>query len=74
MRFRGCDHHIRLPLMPILESEANNSMREIIPTRLWIGNATDARNFTGVLGLGIAAIVDLAVEEPPIQFSRGVES
>ena len=47
-------------------------MREIIPTRLWIGNAKDARNVTGVLGLGVSAIVDLAVEEPPIQFPRDV--
>ena len=47
-------------------------MREIIPTRLWIGNAMDARNVTGVLGLGIAAVVDLAIEEPPIQFPRDV--
>jgi hypothetical protein len=56
----------------ILNSEASNSMREIISTRLWIGNAMDARNVTGVLRLGIAAVVDLAVEELPIQFPRDV--
>lgn len=47
-------------------------MREVIPEKLWIGNALDARDVTGVLGLGIAAIVDLAIEEPPIQFPRDV--
>lgn len=56
----------------ILDSEAVEFMREIIPTRLWIGNAMDARNVTGMLGLGIAAVVDLAIEEPPIQFPRDV--
>ena len=56
----------------ILHSEAVEFMREIIPTRLWIGNAMDARNVTGVLGLGVSAIVDLAIEEPPIQFPRDV--
>jgi hypothetical protein len=56
----------------ILHSEAVELMREIIPTRLWIGNAMDARNVTGVLGLGIVAVVDLAIEEPPIQFPRDV--
>ena len=47
-------------------------MREIIPMRLWIGNALDARNVTAVLGVGVSAIVDLAIEEPPIQFPRDV--
>ena len=56
----------------ILNSEAVEFMRVIIPTRLWISNAMDARNVTGVLGLGVSAIVDLAVEEPPIQFPRDV--
>jgi len=47
-------------------------MREVIPTRLWIGNAWDARDIRGVLGCGIVAIVDLAIEEPPIQFPRDI--
>ena len=46
-------------------------MREVID-QLWIGNAIDARDVTGVLGLGVAAIVDLAIEEPPIQYPRDV--
>jgi hypothetical protein len=45
-------------------------MREVIPARLWIGNAVDARDVRRVLGCGIVAIVDLAIEEPPTQFPR----
>jgi hypothetical protein len=33
-----------------------NSMREVISGTLWIGNALDARDVTGVLGLGILAM------------------
>jgi len=47
-------------------------MREVIPERLWIGNALDARDVTGVLGLGVTAVIDLAIEEPPIQFPRDI--
>ena len=47
-------------------------MREVIPSKLWIGNALDARDIRGVLGCGIAVIVDLAFEEPPIQSPRGI--
>jgi protein-tyrosine phosphatase len=27
---------------------------------------------TGVLGLGVTAVIDLAIEEPPIQFPRDI--
>jgi len=47
-------------------------MREVIPKILWIGNAKEARDVKAVLGLGIAAVVDLAMEEPPILFPRDV--
>ena len=47
-------------------------MREVIPGILWIGNARDARDVKGVLGLGISAVVDLAIEETPILFPREV--
>lgn len=47
-------------------------MREIFPELLWIGNARDARDVKGVLDLGITAVVDLALEEPPIQFPRDI--
>lgn len=49
-------------------------MREAVPQILWIGNAKDARDVRAVLALGIAAIVDLAMEEPPIVFPRDIVS
>jgi protein-tyrosine phosphatase len=47
-------------------------MREVIPKMLWTGNARDARDVKAVLGLGISAVVDLAMEEAPISFPREV--
>ncbi|MFH1302446.1 MAG: dual specificity protein phosphatase [Planctomycetota bacterium] len=47
-------------------------MREVIPQTLWIGNARDVRDVQRVLDLGIAAIIDLAREEPPISFPREI--
>jgi hypothetical protein len=47
-------------------------MREAITNCLWLGNAMEARDITAVLGLGIVAIVDLAMEEPAIQFPRDI--
>ncbi|MBL4883737.1 MAG: dual specificity protein phosphatase family protein [Planctomycetaceae bacterium] len=44
-------------------------MREVTSS-LWIGNAFGARNLTGVYELEIEAIVDLAIEEPPVSLSR----
>jgi protein-tyrosine phosphatase len=37
---------------------------------LWIGTARDARDIKKVLDAGIEAIVDLAIEEPPIAVTR----
>lgn len=47
-------------------------MREILPQLLWIGNARAARDVTGVLDQGISAVVDLALEEPPISYPRDI--
>lgn len=47
-------------------------MREIISQTLWIGNARDARDVKSVLDLGISAIIDLAMEEPPVTFPREI--
>jgi len=47
-------------------------VHEVLPGRLWLGNERDARNVAAALGAGIAAIVDLAMEEPPIQFPRDI--
>lgn len=44
-------------------------MREVRP-QLWIGNALEARDLTRVLELGIEALVDLAIEEPPANLVR----
>lgn len=38
-------------------------MREIIPNRLWIGNAGDGRDPERLLCAGVAAVINLAVEE-----------
>lgn len=40
-------------------------MREIIANRLWIGNALEGRDMRLLLGIGIEAILDLAIEELP---------
>lgn len=45
-------------------------MREIRPQLLWIGNAADARDFRTIHACGIAAIFQLAYEEPCIQAPR----
>jgi len=47
-------------------------MREVLPKYLWIGNAVDARNVKCVLDAGITAVVDLAIEMPPIFYPRDV--
>ena len=47
-------------------------MREVIAKTLWVGTATDARDIAGVLGQQIVAVVDLAMEEPAIQFPRDI--
>jgi len=47
-------------------------MREAITNCLWIGNAMEARDISAVLDLRIVAIVDLAMEEPPIHCPRDI--
>ena len=47
-------------------------MREIVPGRLWLGNALDARDPRALFDRGIAAVVDLAYEEPPAQLPRSL--
>jgi len=39
-------------------------MREILPGRLWIGNAGDGRDAGRLLRAGVAAVINLAAEEP----------
>lgn len=45
-------------------------MHEVIPNRLWIGNAAEGRDLRRLLDMGIAAVVDLAIEELPPSLVR----
>jgi hypothetical protein len=38
-------------------------MREIIPSRLWLGNAGDLRNAESIMQNGIQAVIDVAIEQ-----------
>jgi protein-tyrosine phosphatase len=45
-------------------------MRQILPYPLWLGHAGDGTDFRRIFELGIRAIVQLAVEEPPVRTPR----
>jgi hypothetical protein len=45
-------------------------LRRAHPHSLWLGHAGDGRDLRGILDAGIAAVVQLAVEEPPITATR----
>ena len=45
-------------------------MNEIHSELLWIGNAFDVRQSRTIFDAGIAAVVDVAYEEPPAQVPR----
>ena len=45
-------------------------MNQIEPHSLWIGHVSDSRNFRQLFDLGIKAVVELAMEEQPIQPPR----
>ncbi len=45
-------------------------MNQILPHPLWIGRAGDGRDNRRLLDNGIRAVVQLAVEEPPLQLPR----
>ncbi len=45
-------------------------MRPVPGYPLWIGTARDARDVRRVLDVGVEAVVDLAVEEPPAALTR----
>jgi len=40
-------------------------VRELIPKRLWIGNAADARSRENIFSNAVASVVDLAIDESP---------
>jgi protein-tyrosine phosphatase len=45
-------------------------MRQIPGYHLWLGHVGDVRDLRSVLSAGIAAIVDLALNEPPAKLTR----
>src|SRR4051812_5105895 len=45
-------------------------MRQVPGLPLWLGHVGDARDLRGVLSAGIQAVVDLALNEPPVNFTR----
>ena len=45
-------------------------MDQIKPYDLWVGHAGDGRAFPGLLDKGIRAVVQLAIEEPPLKPPR----
>ena len=45
-------------------------MRQITPHPLWIGHADDGRDFQAIFDAEIRAVVQLAVEEPPLPLPR----
>jgi protein-tyrosine phosphatase len=45
-------------------------MNQILPHGLWIGHAGDDQNFRRLFDLGVEAVVELAVEEPPTVLPR----
>jgi len=47
-------------------------MRQIIPHRLWLGNALDGRDLRRLYELEIAVVIDLALEEKPAQLGREI--
>ena len=45
-------------------------MREVLSQLLWVGHAGDGRDFRELFALGIRAVVQLALEEPPLHLPR----
>jgi hypothetical protein len=45
-------------------------VRRLDPYDLWLGHAGDARDLRAILSAGIAAVIDLALEEPPVPVTR----
>ena len=47
-------------------------MREILPDKLWLGNAADIRNVEAMMQAGILAVVDLAYEQAMPAYPRSI--
>jgi protein-tyrosine phosphatase len=46
--------------------------RTVLHDRLWVGSARDLADVSGVLLLGVQAVVDLAANEAPVQYPRDI--
>lgn len=49
-------------------------MRQVEPYLLWLGNAGSMRDFGRIYAVGIQAVVQLALEEPPATLPRDLLS
>jgi protein-tyrosine phosphatase len=47
-------------------------MRQVHPHRLWLGTALDARDLRKLYEHEIAAVIDLAIDEPPARLGREI--
>jgi hypothetical protein len=47
-------------------------MREILPGKLWLGNAADARNIESMMRAGVLAVIDLAADQPMPMLPRSL--
>ncbi len=47
-----------------------NALRRVLDLPLWVGTARDARDLRGIHEAGIEAVIDLAMDEPPVQPTR----
>jgi hypothetical protein len=47
-------------------------MRVVLPKLLWLGTALDARDPRRIYEHEIAAVIDLAIDEPPAQLGREI--
>ncbi len=45
-------------------------MRRVPGYPLWLGHVGDVRNLTGIHAVGILALIDLAMDEPPAMVTR----
>ena len=48
------------------------AMREILPGKLWLGNAGDVRDPEPLLQAGVVAVLNLALEEASLAMPRGM--
>jgi protein-tyrosine phosphatase len=47
-------------------------LTKLEPYEFWLGSVVDARDVRAILDRGITAVVDLAINEPPIAYPRDI--